>query len=456
MMKGLLTAAALLVGALLPARAQAAAIVCDQATTGLRLCIPRYGTSFDNWARADIAAFQLLNSSVSFNSTATVATHDWLQVRRFSGVSTAPANGIQLSSAVYQDAGFYFTTRSSMSVLGGGGVVVTYGISAATGAFGTTVVPSSAALMVAGNASVSGRIEVSSLTLSGSDHSGLEWEPTAVNLQSEAGFNILLDGDNDDNEVLFIGKNARTVGGSTQLLSLDQSGNLETLANVDAGNDLLASDDVDVGDDVRAGDQGIFGGTLTVKGAMGLTASSGAFTATGAANPFAVTSSTGIYVATGKVKLGPGAWVEFDDGTTQKTAASAGTVAASTVGYIAAGAASQITTTDMRVCIDGSTMTMTTGGNSRVLLNIAGAYAAGAGYWLGKWLVDGAPLPGFTGGSDYHCGGWDNGSNQAGIFCPTITEVLSAGSHSFCFVMATPSGGTGPNKRAQVSAAEIR
>ncbi len=90
----LLLAAAVLA----PAPARAAALECDQQTTGLRLCLPRYGTDFDQWATAAVNAFSVVNSSSMLSSTSAVNTSAWLQTARLGGISTGPV-GIWISSA---------------------------------------------------------------------------------------------------------------------------------------------------------------------------------------------------------------------------------------------------------------------------------------------------------------------------------------------------------------------
>lgn len=60
--------------ATLIAPAPARAVECDQLSTGMRLCLPRIGTDFDQWGTASINAWTLINSSGIVNSTTTAAT----------------------------------------------------------------------------------------------------------------------------------------------------------------------------------------------------------------------------------------------------------------------------------------------------------------------------------------------------------------------------------------------
>jgi hypothetical protein len=88
-LKALAVAALSLAAALfVPAPARAATVECDQLTGGIGLCLPRYGTDFDQWAQADINALTLLNNG----STTAAMTADWLQVRHISGLSSGTAN----------------------------------------------------------------------------------------------------------------------------------------------------------------------------------------------------------------------------------------------------------------------------------------------------------------------------------------------------------------------------
>ncbi len=134
MMKNLFAAILL---SILPAGARAAALLCDQQLSGMRLCIPRYGTDFQNWARADIAAFQAINSSGPVNSTTSVHTADWMMLHRLSGLGVGQS-GIWISS--------YTWFTSSATFADGGGLAVTYGLTAGSVTAAGLVTASSATL----------------------------------------------------------------------------------------------------------------------------------------------------------------------------------------------------------------------------------------------------------------------------------------------------------------------
>lgn len=79
---------------------------------------------------------------------------------------------------------------------------------------------------------------------------------------------------------------------------------------------------------LQVGGQGIFGGTVTVQGnALGVagsvSATSATLSATGA-QTYALTTSSGIHMVNGKLKLDSGAMIQWPDGSTSTTAASAG------------------------------------------------------------------------------------------------------------------------------------
>lgn len=111
------------------APAPARAVECDQLSGGVGICLPRYGTDFDQWAQAEINAFSLINSSAMvslWNSTGTLA---WLQVQRISGISTGTPN-IRISSPIYSSDGAYLAWKGSATVEGAQGLGITYGLSA--------------------------------------------------------------------------------------------------------------------------------------------------------------------------------------------------------------------------------------------------------------------------------------------------------------------------------------
>lgn len=98
--------------------APARAVECDQLSVGMGICLPRYGTDFDQWATSDINALTLLNSSAAIvGSTSTYNTLGWIAVNRISGMGTGTAN-IRISSPTYFDAASYLLHNGTATILG--------------------------------------------------------------------------------------------------------------------------------------------------------------------------------------------------------------------------------------------------------------------------------------------------------------------------------------------------
>src|SRR3990172_1471160 len=90
----------------------AVALECDQLSGGLGICLPRYGTDFDQWALSDIAALTLINSSaVVSGSTNAYNALGWIGVNRISGLSSGDA-GINISSVTT------FSSASTVTISG--------------------------------------------------------------------------------------------------------------------------------------------------------------------------------------------------------------------------------------------------------------------------------------------------------------------------------------------------
>lgn len=317
-LKSLALAALTAVVALLaPAPTRAAALECDQRTTGFRLCVPRYGTDFDQWAMSDIAALDVLNSSGSVNSTTSVHTADWLMVRRISGVSTAPANGIQFSSAVYQDSGFYFMTRSSASFLGPQ-VGVLYGISAATGAFTSDLsVGGTLTGTLGARFDGAGGVQASSFTAT------YGVKAATGNFTSDLAVGGTLTGTLG---ALFSGAGGVAASSFTATYGVKAAtGNFTS--NLDVGGTVTGT----LGARFN-GSGGVQASSFTAT--YGISAATGAFTGnvsvasitttgTGASAPFTITSSSGVRVNSGAIEMGTGGFLRFSDGSTLATAPSA-------------------------------------------------------------------------------------------------------------------------------------
>lgn len=221
---------------------------------------------------------------------------------------------------------------------------VTGNISGATGLFSTSVgagvsaVVSSAAAQVGGNISASGRVEASSLTITASGHGGIEWESGAndLGIASKGGANIYVDIDNDDGEGFYVGANARTYALSSTIIE----------ANLTSA---------------------FFPGVVE--------ADSMTVTASGATVPYGVTTTTGMYMGGGQLRLASGsAGIVFPDGTRQVTAAgAAASVVVTTTRTIPL--VTSVTQTSYIVAMDTLTVTIPAGFKSvKVILGINGEH----------------------------------------------------------------------------------
>ena len=180
-------------------------------------------------------------------------------------------------------------------------------------------------------------------------------------------------------------------------------------------------------------------GTMTVQGADGIKASSGNFTGTGT-TVFSITASSGIHMLNGRLDLeGTGAFIRFPDGTTQKTAPTAG-AAAAVSSYTFMGTVS-LTQTAFGACFAGSTVTLVTTGLP-VTVSFSGAinYSSvnDAGLAI---LIDGAfPTPLSTTVGNYMTS-FDNAGRCKGATFVFNAGALSAASHTFCLTANGTGGG---------------
>lgn len=149
----------------------ARAVECDQLSSspGMGLCVPRYGTDGDQWGQAIIDAFTTINSSAAISSTQATNTTQWLKVQRISGIDSGTP-GVRLSSSVYQDAGFYFTTNSSASFQASG--AGTYSVTTSSGInvqAGMVVAPGGVVAPLHGNATTASALDHNPTDCTGSD-----------------------------------------------------------------------------------------------------------------------------------------------------------------------------------------------------------------------------------------------------------------------------------------------
>lgn len=291
-------------------------------------------------------SFDKLSSSAAVSSTSSVIMSDWLMVHRISGLATGTV-GVQISS--------YTWFTSSAAVVGGGGLAVTYGVTAATVAVSGNITASSGSFIggngllvsygvTAGSASISGGLTASSVSVIGGGGAGVTYGVTAGSATVTGGLTA--------SSGTFIG-----AGGLRATYGL-------IAGTVTVSGNITASSGSFIGADGLLVSYGLTAGSAAVSG--GLTASSGTFLATGAAQHSVVTSS-GINVGTGQVLIGSGGYVQWPDGTTQKTAPGTGTG-----DMIKANANAVTGTIDMRA---GSTISV--GGFSNFYVMVSSGDGAG-------------------------------------------------------------------------------
>jgi hypothetical protein len=172
--------------------------------------------------------------------------------------------------------------------------------------------------------------------------------------------------------------------------------------------------------------------TLHVNG--DIKSSSAAFSTTGAAI-YALTSSTGIHVLNGKIKLESGAFVEWPDGTTSVTAGGGSTG----INFASTTYATTASSTLYDHCV--ATLTLSA---SNVQINVTGwpmAHSGTNGYAVMDILIDGARPAPYSGATHMNHSG-----NIANVHIPTgflyTAYNLSAGTHSFCVAPGQDGNGT--------------
>ncbi|MBI3298123.1 MAG: hypothetical protein HYZ75_08165 [Elusimicrobia bacterium] len=219
------------------------------------------------------------------------------------------------------------------------------------------------------------------------------------------------------------------------------------------------------------GQQGIIGGTMTVQGnALGVAGSVSATSATllgMGAEIFSLTTSSGIHMVSGTLKLNPGTMIEWGDGSKSTIAASGGGTfsAASTMTIVPRNQST--TQTEFGSCFT-STVAMTTSGG-KILISFTGA--ASNNNATGHWSNLGVLMDGdFITGDD----GIKNTSTSAiaSMVAPAanfsfnqsftfLQQAPSAGPHSWC-LSGWVSGGTmtigidSPMSRMRFSVLELK
>lgn len=155
---------------------------------------------------------------------------------------------------------------------------------------------------------------------------------------------------------------------------------------------LPAKADIVDGGSLQIGGQGLFGGTVTVQGnalgvAGGVSATSASLSGSGA-QIYSLTTSSGIHVINGKLKLDSGAMIQWPDNTVSTTAPASFASLASTQTTIPRVSFSNTSWNS----VSGSTITFTTSHTSRLQFDfdcVCYGWSAGVALYLGV-LVNGA------------------------------------------------------------------
>ncbi len=191
-----------------------------------------------------------------------------------------------------------------------------------------------------------------------------------------------------------------------------------------------------------------------------VSASSAALSATGS-SIYALTSSTGIHVLNGRIKLESGSYVEWADGTKSTTATSGG-------GGGASGSYSEIcadltgvvggASDNLRIGIAGSTLTVTTNASTTTVHWMASVAdntggCTNSNQMAISFLVDGNFVSPMTATIACTAGGVMGASGGCAAMYCRWPLFLSAGSHTFAATWDNVSGGNSNTPRCAASAA---
>jgi hypothetical protein len=221
------------------------------------------------------------------------------------------------------------------------------------------------------------------------------------------------------------------------------------------GMALVTAAHADVSDsgNLTIGGQGVIAGSMTVQGSGGLsvtygvtastlTASSATLTATGS-SVYALTSSSGIHVLNGEIRLEQGAYIRWPDQHTSTTSsAGGGSVITSSFTAVKSGT---ITQTAPRVAV--ATVTFTSSGSRNIYIHVYGNFgvsAASGAYPMWSFLMDGALGPGLTELRPACAGAATGIGSSFNVPCSDYVlyggSIPTAGAHSYAFVPWEPQG----------------
>jgi hypothetical protein len=181
--------------------------------------------------------------------------------------------------------------------------------------------------------------------------------------------------------------------------------------------------------------------SATVTG--GVYAASATFTAGAETIPYAITTTTGIHMTGGYLKMEQGAGIRWADGTTSTSAAGAGGGGGGGYSIIQSSCSGILNKVSNQTAftLAFATQTFTTAGNSRIRIEFTGSANVGSRFGM-AYMLDGAFLNGAV-STPYTSGV----TVCATVFCPMnyayTTSVVSAASHSVAVSWAVDSGNSG-------------
>lgn len=214
------------------------------------------------------------------------------------------------------------------------------------------------------------------------------------------------------------------------------------LLSMTLGLAVSARADISDSGNLTIGGQAMIVGSMTVTGPI---AGSSITLSTTGAQVYALTTSTGIHILNGRLKLEVGSYIEWPDGKTSTTSATAASSTQnSTYTYL------QNEYTDgvapMGPCISGSTITFTTSGNPvEIMFDFSQAHGASGGGTRVQVLMDGAWIDDFGPSESMAPMSRDPGASST-VWFPTYLRYRtntapSAGTHSFCITFERTGGG---------------
>lgn len=202
----------------------------------------------------------------------------------------------------------------------------------------------------------------------------------------------------------------------------------------------VRADIVDSGS-LTIGGQGVIGGTLTVQGnALGVAGSVSAASTTlsgSGAQVYSLTTSSGIHIVNGKIKLDVGAMIQWADLTITSTSVSGLSTAHNSSSTIFAD--TSFNQTSFGVCF--ATVVITTGGQGRIRIGASGMWQSSYGnYSALNVLQDGQFVAPYSSSLGIQAMQGTYGGASVSLGVNFLLPAPSAGQHSYCLTGRSASG----------------